>query len=33
MSEDTTPQLSPIKLCEEKYPETTAELKSFVESN
>ena len=30
MSEDTTPQLSPIKLCEEKYPETTAEFKKIL---
>jgi hypothetical protein len=30
MSENTTPQLSPIKLCEEKYPETTAEFKKIL---
>lgn len=30
MAENTTDSKSPIKLCEEKYPETTAEFKKIL---
>ena len=30
MSEDKVTTLSPVKLCEEKYPETTAEFKKIL---
>ena len=30
MSEDKDQQLDPVKMCEEKYPETTKEFKRIL---
>jgi len=30
MSEDKEQQMDPIKMCEEKYPETTREFKKIL---